>query len=75
MARPKVFVVQPVMDVGRTALLEIADVVVNESDRTISMPDLLVGVEGADYIWMLGDTPIDDEVMAAAPALKGIATM
>jgi glyoxylate reductase len=75
MARPKVFVVQPVMDVGRTALEESADVEVHKSDRMISKPDLLAAVEDADYIWMLGDTPIDDEVMAAAPALKGIATM
>ncbi len=56
-ARPKVFVVQPVMDVGRSALEEIADVEVHESDRMISKPDLLAGVEDADYIWMLGDTP------------------
>ncbi len=75
MARPKVFVVQPVMDVGRSALEEIADVEVHESDRMISKPDLLAGVEGADYIWMLGDTPIDEEVMEASPRLKGIATM
>ena len=39
-ARPKVFVVQPVMDVGRSALEEIADVEVHESDRMISKPDL-----------------------------------
>ena len=33
--RPKVFVVQPIMDVGRRALAEIADVVVHESERMI----------------------------------------
>jgi len=32
-------------------------------------------VRDADYIWMLGDTPIDAEVIEAAPELKGIATM
>jgi glyoxylate reductase len=36
---------------------------------------LLAGVEDCDYLWMLGDTPIDEEVMDAAPRLKGIATM
>ena len=75
MPRPRVFVVQPVMEVGRAALEEIADVGVFESERMISRPELLSGVKEADFIWMLGDTPIDEEVIAAAPALKGIATM
>jgi glyoxylate reductase len=74
-ARPKVFVVQPVMDVGREALEEFADVEVHESERMIPREALLQGVRDADYIWMLGDTPIDAEVMDAAPGLKGIATM
>jgi glyoxylate reductase len=73
--RPKVFVVQPIQDVGRAALAEIADVDVHESDRMIGRPELLHGVRDSDYIWMLGDTPIDAEVMDAAPLLKGIATM
>jgi lactate dehydrogenase-like 2-hydroxyacid dehydrogenase len=75
MSRPKVFVVQPVMDVGRRALEEIAEVDVFDSYRMISKPELLAGVADADYLWMLGDTPIDEEVMDAAPKLKGIATM
>ena len=75
MAKPKVFVVQPVMPVGRAALEEIADVEVFESERMIGRDDLLDGVRDCDYIWMLGDSPIDDEVMDAAPDLKGIATM
>jgi glyoxylate reductase len=75
MARPKVFVVQPVMDSGRGALEEVADVEVFESERMISRPELLERVRDADYVWMLGDTPIDDAVIDAAPNLKGIATM
>lgn len=75
MRRPKVFVVQPVMQVGRSALEQIADVEVFESERMISKPELLLAVRDCDYIWMLGDTPIDDEVMEAAPKLKGVATM
>jgi len=75
MSRPKVFVVQPIMDVGRRALEEIADVDVFDSYRMISRPELLHGVRDADYLWMLGDTPIDEEVMASAPGLRGIATM
>ena len=74
-ARPRVFVVQPVMDVGRRALEEIADVEVHDSDRMIPRDVLLAKVQDCDYLWMLGDTPIDEEVIAAAPRLKGIATM
>jgi glyoxylate reductase len=74
-ARPTVFVVQPIMDVGRRALEAIADVVVHESERMIPRDALLAGVRDCDYLWMLGDTPIDEEVMDAAPRLKGIATM
>jgi glyoxylate reductase len=73
--RPKVFVVQPIMEVGRRALEEIADVEVHDSDRMIPREALLAGVRDADYLWMLGDTPIDEEVMEAGPRLKGIATM
>jgi len=73
--KPKVFVVQPIMDVGRRALEEIAEVEVFESDRMIGRPELLRGIRESDYLWMLGDTRVDEEVMASAPNLKGIATM
>jgi glyoxylate reductase len=73
--KPKVFVVQPIMDVGRRALEEFADIDVFESERMISRPELIHGVGDCDYVWMLGDTPIDAGVMDAAPDLKGIATM
>jgi glyoxylate reductase len=63
------------MDVGRRALEEIADVEVFDSERMIGREALLEGVRDCDYLWMLGDTPIDEEVMEAAPRLKGIATM
>lgn len=75
MSRPKVFVVQPIMDVGRRALEEFADVEVHDADRMIDRGALLAGVRECDYLWMLGDTPIDEEVMGAARRLKGIATM
>ena len=73
--KAKVFVVQPIMDVGRRALEEFADVEVFASERMIGRDALLSGVADCDYLWMLGDTPIDAEVMDAAPHLKGIATM
>jgi len=74
-AKPRVFVVQPIMEVARKALEEFAEVEVHESERMIPRAALIEGVREADYVWMLGDTPIDTEVMDAAPELKGIATM
>jgi glyoxylate reductase len=75
MAKPKVLVVQPIMEVGRRALEEIADVEIHDSERMIPRDALLRGVADCDYLWMLGDTPIDEDVLAAAPRLRGIATM
>jgi glyoxylate reductase len=74
-AKPKVFVVQPVMDVGREALEQFAEVDVFDSHRMIRKPELLERSRDCDYIWMLGDTPIDEEVIASNENLKGIATM
>jgi glyoxylate reductase len=73
--RPKVFVVQPIQEVGRLALEAFADVEIHASDRMIPPDVLLARVADADYLWMLGDTPIPAEVMDAAPRLNGIATM
>ncbi len=72
---PKVFVVQPIMQEGRVALEEFAEVEVNDSERMITGEALLTGLRDADYVWMLGDTPIDAEAIEASPNLKGIATM
>jgi glyoxylate reductase len=73
--RPKVFVVQPIMDVGVEALSAFADIEVFESEMMIGRSELLSGVADADFLFMLGDTPIDREVIDAAPRLRGIATM
>jgi glyoxylate reductase len=73
--KPRVFVVQPVQEAGLRALEAFAEVEVHESDRMIPREVLLERVADADYLWMLGDTPIPAEVMDAAPRLKGIATM
>src|SRR5262245_56597354 len=75
MAKPKVFVVQPAEEGGRKALEEDADVAVHESERVIPKDALIEGLSDADYVWMLGDTPIPEDVIEAAPNLKGIATM
>jgi glyoxylate reductase len=74
-AKPKVFVVQPIMEKGRRALEQFAEVEVHESDRMIPKADLIAGVRDSDYIWILGDTTIDAEVIGAAQNLRGIAMM
>ncbi len=75
MSKPKVFVVQPIMEIGATALAEFADVEVHESDRMIRRAELLMGARDADFILMLGDTPIDAGVIEESTRLRGIATM
>lgn len=73
--KPRVFVVQPVMEEGLELVRQVADVEVFESDRMIPRPDLIAGVKRSDYVLTLGDTPIDTEVLDANPNLKGIAAM
>jgi|SRR5918992_3791019 glyoxylate reductase len=75
LSRPRIFVVQPILEVGRNALEEFADVDVFQSERMISRPELIHGARDSEYIFMLGDTPIDEEVMESCPKLEGIATM
>lgn len=62
MARPKVFVVQPIMEVGVEALAEFADAEIFQSERMITRSELLRGIADSEFIFMLGDTPIDEEV-------------
>jgi glyoxylate reductase len=75
LTRPKVFVLQPIMDVALDALKDFAEVEVFESDRMISKLELLDGVQRCDYLFALGASTIDDEILDANPDLKGIATM
>jgi glyoxylate reductase len=70
-----VFVVQPIMPVAAEALREHADVEIFESERMISRDELKAGIARADYLYTLGDTPIDGDILDANPDLKGIAAM
>ncbi|HWE82541.1 MAG TPA: NAD(P)-dependent oxidoreductase, partial [Gaiellaceae bacterium] len=69
------FVVQPIMPVAAEALREHADVEIFESERMISRDELKAGIARADYLYTLGDTPIDGDILDANPDLKGIAAM
>jgi glyoxylate reductase len=73
--KPHIFVVQPIMPEAVAALEEIGTVEVHDSDRVIDRAALADGVSRADYLFTLGDTTIDEEIIAGAPRLKGIAAM
>lgn len=73
--KPRVFVVQPIMPEGLEILKQVADVEVFQSERMISKDELIARVKRCDYLYTLGDTPIDAEVLDANPNLKGIAAM
>jgi glyoxylate reductase len=73
--RPHIFVVQPIMPEALAVLKRVGRVEVFDSERMISRPELREGLQRADYLYTLGDTIIDAELIAGAPRLKGIAAM
>ena len=75
MGKPKVFVVQEIMPEAMEMLREVAEVEVFDKERMISPDELKAGIARSDYLYTLGDTPIDGDIMDANPNLKGIAAM
>jgi glyoxylate reductase len=75
MSRPKVFVVQPIMPEALEMLREVAEVEVFDSQRMISRDELVAGLKRSDFLYTLGDTIIDEQVLDANPGLRGIAAM
>ena len=75
MTKPRIFVVQPIMPEGLEMLRAVGEVEMFDTDRMISKPELIAGLKRADYLYTLGDTVIDAEVLDANPDLKGIAAM
>jgi glyoxylate reductase len=73
--KPHIFVVQPIMPEAVEALHEIGTVEIHETDRVIGRAALIDGLSRADFLFTLGDTPIDADVIEGAPMLKGIAAM
>src|SRR5688500_13882082 len=63
------------MPEGLDMLRAVGEGEVFEKDRMISKPELSDGIKRADYLYTLGDTVIDAEVLDANPDLKGIAAM
>jgi glyoxylate reductase len=72
---PHIFVVQPIMPEAVEVLNTLGTVEIFESERMISRPELLDAMQRCDFLFTLGDTTIDDDVLAASPRLKGIAAM
>jgi len=73
--RPKVFIVQPVPEEALTELRAVADVeMFGALDRTITRRELQRGVRSCEYLWVLGEIPVDAEILDGAE-LKLIAIM
>ena len=72
---PRVFIVQPIMPGAEAALREHAEVEVFQSERMISRDELKAALRRSDFLYTLGDTPIDADMLDANPDLKGIAAM
>jgi glyoxylate reductase len=75
LTKTRIFVVQPIMEEGLEMLRAVGEVEVFERDRMISKDELIAGLKRSDYLYTLGDTVIDAEVLDANPDLKGIAAM
>jgi glyoxylate reductase len=73
--KPKVFVTQPVMPVALELLEPHAEVEVFGKERMISRDELKAGLRRSDYLYMLGDVPVDADILDANPELRGIAVM
>jgi lactate dehydrogenase-like 2-hydroxyacid dehydrogenase len=72
--RPRVYVVQPIPEVALDLMREVADVEVYPyRDRQVTMDELVAAARRSDYIFTMHETMIDRSVIAANPALRGIA--
>jgi glyoxylate reductase len=60
---------------AEAALREHAEVEVFQSERKISRDELKAALRRSDFLYTLGDTPIDADILDANPDLKGIAAM
>ncbi len=74
--KPRVFVVQPVYEEALESLRELADLeIFPHIDRMMRKDELIAAVSRNDYLFTLGDTVIDADIINANPDLKIVATM
>src|SRR6201999_3201259 len=75
-ARPRVFVTQPIAESALKRLREIADVEVNpDSSRVLDKAALIAAVRRCDILISLLHDTVDADVLAANPALKAVSSM
>jgi glyoxylate reductase len=75
-ARPRVFVTQPIAESALKRLRDIADVGVNpDSSRVLDKAKLIEAVKRCDILISLLHDIIDDDVLAANPNLKAVSSM
>jgi glyoxylate reductase len=73
--KPRIFVVQRIPQSGLDMISEHGEVEVFGADRMISRDELAAALRRTDYLYTLGDTPIDAELLEVNPSLRGIAVM
>ncbi|HSG93973.1 MAG TPA: D-glycerate dehydrogenase, partial [Afifellaceae bacterium] len=75
MTRPRVFITQPVAQSAVERLAAVADVKVNpDSSRILPKTDLIEAVRDCDILFCLLHDTVDEEVIAANPRLRVIAS-
>lgn len=76
MARPAIFVTQPIAEGALARLRAVGDVELNPDPRhIITKPELMAALRRTEYLVCLLHDTIDAEVIAAGPALRLIASM
>jgi glyoxylate reductase len=76
MARPRIFITQPVAKSAIERLRKIADVDLNpDTAHIVTKSELLAAVRNHDLLFCLLHDKVDGEVIAANPALKAVASM
>ncbi len=76
MARPRVFVTQPIAESALARLRAVADVEVNQdSSRVLDKAKLIEAVKRCDILLSLLHDTVDADVLAANPNLKAVSSM
>jgi glyoxylate reductase len=76
LARPRVFVTQPIAESALKRLRDIADVEVNpDSSQVLDKPALIEAVKRCDILISLLHDIVDADVLAANPNLKAVSSM
>jgi glyoxylate reductase len=75
-ARPRVFVTQPIAESALARLRDVADVEVNaDSSRVLDKDKLIQAVKRCDILLSLLHDTVDADVLAANPQLKAVSSM